>query len=182
MIGTMKYDWRIWIKQTKTQQNRARFLSLTQSKLRLCLANHRAGYFSNLACDWLSTVWAYSEQETENGPSLHNSWDVLYIDAVQYNGQFSPKSSQQTPHSSPVRLSYGLSVVSTSSGLCSIAISLASCRQYHIISYIISFHIISFHIIYHIISYHISYQSHIIYHIGPHDDGTSLYKGLAFHP
>ena len=47
---------------------RARFLSLTRSKLRLCLANHRAGYFSNLACDWLSIVWAYSEQETENGP------------------------------------------------------------------------------------------------------------------
>ena len=46
----------------------ARFLSLTRSKLRLCSANHRAGYFSNLACDWLSIVWAYSEQETENGP------------------------------------------------------------------------------------------------------------------
>ena len=40
----------------------------TQSKLRLCSGNHRAGYFSNLACDWLSIVWAYSEQETENGP------------------------------------------------------------------------------------------------------------------
>ena len=47
---------------------RARFLSLAPSKLRLCSANHRAGYFSNLACDWLSIVWAYSEQETENGP------------------------------------------------------------------------------------------------------------------
>ena len=23
---------------------------------------------SNLACDWLSIVWAYSKQETENGP------------------------------------------------------------------------------------------------------------------
>ena len=46
----------------------ARFLSLARSKLRLCLANHRAGFFSNLACDWLSIVWAYSEQETENGP------------------------------------------------------------------------------------------------------------------
>ena len=46
----------------------ARFLSPAQSKLRLCLANHRAGYFSNMACDWLSIVWAYSEQETENGP------------------------------------------------------------------------------------------------------------------
>ena len=38
------------------------------NKFRLCSANHRAGYFSNLACDWLSIVWAYSEQETENGP------------------------------------------------------------------------------------------------------------------
>ena len=60
---------------------RARFRSLAQSKLRLCSANHREGYFSNLACDWLSIVWAYSEQETENGPStgeatlktIHNS-------------------------------------------------------------------------------------------------------------
>ena len=40
----------------------ARFLSLTQSKLRLCSANNRAAY--------LSTVWAYSEQETENRPCL----------------------------------------------------------------------------------------------------------------
>ena len=49
---------------------RARFLSLVWSKLRLCTANHRAGYFSNLACDWLSIVWAYSEQQTENGPRI----------------------------------------------------------------------------------------------------------------
>ena len=47
---------------------RARFLPLALSKLRLCSANHRPGYFSNLACDWLSIVWAYSEQDTENGP------------------------------------------------------------------------------------------------------------------
>ena len=33
---------------------RAYFLSLAQSKLRLCSANYRAGYFSNQACDWLS--------------------------------------------------------------------------------------------------------------------------------
>ena len=46
----------------------ARFLSLTWNKLRLCSANHRAGYLSNLACDWLSIVWANSEQETEIGP------------------------------------------------------------------------------------------------------------------
>ena len=49
---------------------RARFLSLARSKLRLCSANHRPGYWSNLPCDWLSTAWAYSEQETENRPWL----------------------------------------------------------------------------------------------------------------
>ena len=47
---------------------RASFLLLARSKPRLCLANHRAGYLSNLACDWLSIALAYSEQETENGP------------------------------------------------------------------------------------------------------------------
>ena len=52
-----------------TNNIQARFLSLAQSKLRLCSANHRTGYFSNLACDWLSIVWAYSDQETENRPS-----------------------------------------------------------------------------------------------------------------
>ena len=44
------------------------FLSLARSKLRLCLANHRPGYWSNLPCDWPNTAWAYLEQETENGP------------------------------------------------------------------------------------------------------------------
>ena len=39
-----------------------------QSKIRLCSANHRPGYWSNLASDWLSIVWAYSEQGTEKGP------------------------------------------------------------------------------------------------------------------
>ena len=28
----------------------------------------QAGYLSNLACDWLSIVWAYSKEETENRP------------------------------------------------------------------------------------------------------------------
>ena len=71
----------------------ARFLSLARSKLRLCSANRRPGYLSNLsydwpsiawdyseqetengplACDWLSIVWAYSEQETETGPGVEN--------------------------------------------------------------------------------------------------------------
>ena len=47
-----------------------RYMSLAQSKLRLCSANHRPGYWSNLPCDWPSTAWAYPEQETENGPCL----------------------------------------------------------------------------------------------------------------
>ena len=57
------------------------FLSLARGKLRLCSANHRAGCWSNLPCDWLSIVTAYSEQEaeneqdTENGPSIM-TWDV----------------------------------------------------------------------------------------------------------
>ena len=66
---------------------RARFLSFTRSKLRLWSANHRAGYFSNLACDWLSKVWAYSEQETENWPRIsgitrlkaYSSWSTTYM-------------------------------------------------------------------------------------------------------
>ena len=49
---------------------RARFLPLALSKLRLCSANPRPGYLSNLSCDWPSTAWAYSEQGTENGPRL----------------------------------------------------------------------------------------------------------------
>ena len=68
----------------------ARFLSLAHSKLRLCSANHRAGYFSNLPCDWLSTVWAYSAQEPENGPwcesscyCVHNH--VWYQNSVKYS-------------------------------------------------------------------------------------------------
>ena len=47
---------------------RARFLSPAWGKLRLCSANHSPGYCSNLPCDWPSTAWAYSEQETENDP------------------------------------------------------------------------------------------------------------------
>ena len=66
--------------------SRARFLSLARGKLRLCSANHRAGYFSNLACDWLSIVWAYSEQETENGPRFcrrHTSKTIGWIYTIR---------------------------------------------------------------------------------------------------
>ena len=59
---------RNWSQGGQVQVSWACFLSLVWSKLRLCSANHRPGYFSNLACDWLSIVWAYSELETENGP------------------------------------------------------------------------------------------------------------------
>ena len=38
--------------------NQGTFLSLAWSKLRLCSANHRPGYWSNLPCDWLSVAWA----------------------------------------------------------------------------------------------------------------------------
>ena len=55
----------------------AHFLSLARSKLRLCMAKHRTGYFSNLACDWLSI--AYSRQATENGPwSCYLHWHYQY--------------------------------------------------------------------------------------------------------
>ena len=47
---------------------KARFLSLARSKLRLCSANNRAGYLSNLACDWLSIVWAYRLQARDRKP------------------------------------------------------------------------------------------------------------------
>ena len=57
----------------------ASFLSFAWSKLRLCLANHRAGYFTNLAYDWLSIVWAYSEQEIEYEPWSKSSENVQMI-------------------------------------------------------------------------------------------------------
>ena len=57
---------------------RARFLSLAQSKFRLWLANHRAG---DLACDWLSIVWAYSMQERQKTGKVNNK---DYIKAPHY--------------------------------------------------------------------------------------------------
>ena len=38
-----------------------------------CLLLGISSGLSNLACDWLSIVWAYSEQEIENGP-----WSVAF--------------------------------------------------------------------------------------------------------
>ena len=75
IISRLCWNWLILLRfLTKRWQtlypvnNRVRFLFLARSKLRLCSANHRAGYWSNLPCDWSSTAWAYSEQEIENGP------------------------------------------------------------------------------------------------------------------
>ena len=50
----------------------------------LSSANHMPGYFSNLACDWLSILWAYSEQETENGPWCDDCEPAM---AMRYNLQ-----------------------------------------------------------------------------------------------
>ena len=62
-----------------TEDTRARCLSLARSKLRLCSANYRPGYWSNLTCDWPSTAWAYSEQETENRPINKVSYGVSTV-------------------------------------------------------------------------------------------------------
>ena len=85
-------EWRSWLKSMSWASHdrpsrkpcccemkmprslRAHFLSLAQTKLRLCWANHRPGYWGNLPCDWPSIAWAYSEQETENGPRCLFSW------------------------------------------------------------------------------------------------------------
>ena len=58
------------------------------SKLRLCLANHRPGYWSNLPCDWPSTAWAYSEQQTENRPSCKPAsfWRHVSVMASRVSG------------------------------------------------------------------------------------------------
>ena len=112
-ISSLQYLVHVTWRKAISSHRTGPILSLARSKLRLCLANHRAGYFalsklrlcsanhrpgywSNLPCDWPSTAWAYSEQETENGPwsstaistMIHNltachisiwSWDSVYI-------------------------------------------------------------------------------------------------------
>ena len=67
-------------------------LSLAWSELKLCSANHRSGYWSNLPCDWPSTAWAYSEQETENRPStIHSNTKPVQCGGFIIHGQYSPK-------------------------------------------------------------------------------------------
>ena len=65
-------------------RTRAHFLSLVRSKLRLCSANHRPGYWSNLPCDWPSTAWAYYEQETETG---QNFAIIVSVDVARLNSK-----------------------------------------------------------------------------------------------
>ena len=65
-------SWPFWV----------RFLSLAWSKLKICSANHRPFCWSKLSCDWRSTAWFYSEQETEwpwsmRGSSLMQPWRRL---------------------------------------------------------------------------------------------------------
>ena len=80
--------------------------SLVRSKLRLCSANHRTGYFSNLACDWLSIVWAYSEEETKNG-AMYRRWWYEIIDNLRhllrkyYHLLFSTVSTDVSAHFIP---------------------------------------------------------------------------------
>ena len=90
-----------WI-SSLTLKTRACFLSLAQSKLRLCLANHRAGYFSNLACDWLSIVWAYSEQETENGPRQQQNHVHRYTCTAIARHSIASQIDDRTTHSQSV--------------------------------------------------------------------------------
>ena len=56
---------------------RARFLSLARSKLRLRLANHRAGYLSNLACDWLSMLYEHCAHAGQNYGVLHSQLETI---------------------------------------------------------------------------------------------------------
>ena len=67
-IATSVIPWKYKVCLIQNTAKRTRALFLARSKLRLCSANHRPGYWRNLPCDWPSTAWGYSEQETENGP------------------------------------------------------------------------------------------------------------------
>ena len=85
----------------------ARFLSFARSKLRLCSANHRSGYWSNLPCDWLSTAWAYSEQETENGPWSHRLRLMITLWSVEKWHHMNPGLGvPQGDHCSPMQFAW----------------------------------------------------------------------------
>ena len=81
------------------QKTWARFLSLARSKLRLCSANHRPGYWINMPCDWPSTAWAYSEQETKN-----RSWKLMIM-ASSHGNDFRFLHYIQSPATSWITIS-----------------------------------------------------------------------------
>ena len=64
-VGHFIWSW--GVEPVDQAFSRACFLSLGQSKLRLCSANHRAGYFSNLACDCLSLLRARDRKRGQLG-------------------------------------------------------------------------------------------------------------------
>ena len=66
-------------------ENWAHFLSLPPNKLRLCSANHRPGYWSNLPCDWPSTAWAYCEERQKTGPGWQEPSPISTIGSTQYD-------------------------------------------------------------------------------------------------
>ena len=59
-------------------------------------------------------------------PRLPRTYPILFSAIITWC-QFSPKSSEQTPHSSPVRARYGVLVVSLKFGLCSVVIIVMLC-------------------------------------------------------
>ena len=81
------YLFTICFPMSYTMTSRVRFLSLPRSKLRLCSANHRAGYFSNLVSDWLGIIWAYSEpsKRQKTGSSLvYVLWRHFLLSSQQF--------------------------------------------------------------------------------------------------
>ena len=84
----MCYSWmaqrRIFITRCLSL-SQSSFLSLVRTKLRLYLANHRPGNWSNLSCDLPSTAWANFEQETESQP-----WLRRHLSAAPTDDLWSP--------------------------------------------------------------------------------------------
>ena len=72
------------VPETPGFESWARFLSPARSKLKLCSADHRTCDFSNLTRDWLSIIWAYSEQERENGPWSHYRKTACRLSILKY--------------------------------------------------------------------------------------------------
>ena len=68
--------WWAWI--------RARFLSLARRKLRLCSANHRPGYWSNLPCDWPEhSLSLLRTRDKKTGPGIWAETAMCIIGQVR---------------------------------------------------------------------------------------------------